>query len=109
MNTTKDNNPDYKLLAKYLAGEATPEEAIEVDDWILRSENNRKLFDQVAATWQGIPADAPQQISRPASLFKIKAYQMGIAASILVLVGALWLFVRSPRKNPAHNATAAAI
>src|SRR5579859_3830265 len=109
MNDHKDDSLDFELLARYLSGESTPEEAIEVDDWILYSENNRRLFEQVSAAWQGISENIPQQTRRPASLHKINLYRVGIAASVLVLFGALWLLVRSPQKKPSGNTVSGTI
>jgi ferric-dicitrate binding protein FerR (iron transport regulator) len=107
MNDQKENNPDFRSLARYLAGESTPEEAMEVDDWILHSEKNRQLFEQVCAAWQGAAEDIPPQVRRLASLRKLRIYGMGIAASLLILFGGLWLFVRSPeKKSPSPIASA---
>ena len=42
----QENNIDDALIAKFLAGEATPEEAMSVTEWIDRSEGHRALFEQ---------------------------------------------------------------
>ncbi|GHM99207.1 anti-sigma factor [Cytophagales bacterium WSM2-2] len=42
---------DDALLAKFLAGEATPEEAMLVTDWIDASEENKRLFTQSQQAW----------------------------------------------------------
>ncbi|MBN9380403.1 MAG: FecR family protein [Chitinophagaceae bacterium] len=99
MDNSKFNNFDYTLLAKYLSGEATPEEAIEVDDWIMSSENNRLLFEQASTAWQG---NAPFQAGHAIKPLKrtIYLYRVGIAASLLLLAGALWLLVRPDQKSP---------
>lgn len=108
MDNPKFNNFDYTLLAKYLSGEATPEEAIEVDDWIMYSEKNRLLFEQASAAWQG---NAPFQAGHAIKPFKraIYLYRVGIAASLLLLAGALWLLVRSDPKRPSGNITSNAV
>jgi transmembrane sensor len=107
MKNHKDDTPDYQLLARYLAGESTPEEAIEVDDWILSSEKNRKLFDQVSVAWQEVAKDdakdEPLQKKRPAPIYKLNVYRIGIAASLVVLISAGWLLFRSPRKKAADT------
>ena len=108
MNNPKDDKVDFKWLTKYLAGEATPEEAIEVDDWILHSEDNRRLFEQMAATWEGMN-NIPFEATRRTSLYRVSLYRMGIAASLIVLFGAIWLLVRLPRKDVSGNTTPAAI
>ena len=40
------------LLTKYLAGEAGPEEAMAVDNWLEALPENRKTFDQLAKIWE---------------------------------------------------------
>lgn len=42
---------DIQLLGKYLAGEATPDEAIAINDW-LAIPGKRAEFEQIAKTWQ---------------------------------------------------------
>ena len=109
MDIHKGNNIDFELLAKYLSGESTPEEAIEVDDWISYSANNRRLFVEASHAWQSIAENVSQQVNRPASLHKINIYRVGIAASLMVLFGALWLIVRSPRKEHSGTITSGAV
>jgi ferric-dicitrate binding protein FerR (iron transport regulator) len=41
-----------ELLVKYLVGEATPEESIQVKQWIAASEANKKHFDQYQLIWE---------------------------------------------------------
>jgi transmembrane sensor len=93
MSEPNNHTVDFKGLARYLAGESTPEEAIEVDDWISHSADNRRLFERVAAGWQGI-TNVPIPARRKA-LPRVMLFRVGIAASILVVAGALWLFVHS--------------
>jgi len=109
MDVHKENNIDFELLAKYLSGESTPEEAIEVDDWISYSANNRRVFEQVSLAWQGTAEDVAERVNRPASPHKINIYRVGIAASLLVLFGALWLIVRSPQNEHSGNSTSNAV
>lgn len=47
-------NIDTALIGKYLAGEASPEEAIEVENWISHSASNKLLFDQYLTTWSAL-------------------------------------------------------
>lgn len=42
---------DDVLIARFLAGEASPEEAMLVSDWIDRNEQNKLLFDQSQQAW----------------------------------------------------------
>ena len=53
MNDSK-NGIDGILFGKYLAGEASPEEAIRLEDWISKSATNKLLFDQFVTAWNGI-------------------------------------------------------
>src|SRR4051812_39052853 len=45
------NEVNEILLSKFIAGEATPEEAILVNDWIESSEENKIDFAQLERTW----------------------------------------------------------
>ena len=49
---------DSILFGKYLAGEASPEEAIQLEDWISMSASNKLLFDQFVTTWTGVQPEA---------------------------------------------------
>ena len=60
MNDPK-NGIDGILFGKYLAGEASPEEAIQLEDWISRSATNKLLFDQFVATWNSIQSKPAYQ------------------------------------------------
>jgi len=42
---------DFELIAKYLAGECTREEALQLEEWIQLSENNRLEFEAVKDIW----------------------------------------------------------
>lgn len=90
MNDQRDKHVNYELLGKFLAGEASPEEAMEVDDWIQQSAENRILFEQVSASWRGIPVQAT-----PASYLKFRKYWIGVAASLLIVCSSLLLLYRS--------------
>lgn len=54
------------LIAKYLSGEATPEEAMALDDW-LQEPSNRLHFDDIQRAWD---ASFPDKASRPVDLGK---------------------------------------
>ncbi|MET0392054.1 MAG: FecR domain-containing protein [Chitinophagaceae bacterium] len=41
-------------FVKYLAGEASPQEAMELENWIAQSDANRQAFDEAARTWSGV-------------------------------------------------------
>jgi transmembrane sensor len=57
---SETNQPDYNLVSKYLAGEATPAEAMLVHDWIADPEN-KKAFDQMLKTWNMLPGASTMQ------------------------------------------------
>ena len=86
---------NYELLGKFLSGEASPEEAIEVDDWIGQSAENRILFEQVSASWKGMPVQSPVSSQSTVSSLKLHKYWIGIAASFLIVCGSLFLFFKS--------------
>jgi len=72
MNDSK-NGIDGILFGKYLAGEASPEEAIQLEDWISRSATNKLLFDQFVTTWNGIQSKtAYQSPNKEAAWHKIR-------------------------------------
>ena len=43
---------DESLVGRYLAGEASPEEAIAVDEWRERSADNRARFEELVTLWE---------------------------------------------------------
>ena len=45
--------PD-ELLAKYLAGETSPQEKAEVETWIQKNEENRSYFQEMQASWEAV-------------------------------------------------------
>lgn len=52
MRTTPDIIVNIEVLTRYLAGEATPEEAMAVDDWRMASAENTALFAQLSRAWE---------------------------------------------------------
>ena len=46
-----ENTVDDSLIAKFFAGEATPEEAMLIFDWVDKSQENKLLFDQLQQAW----------------------------------------------------------
>lgn len=53
---------DSELIGKYLAGEATPEEVIVLEDWIAVSAANQLIFEQYASAWQGAGPGGSHQV-----------------------------------------------
>lgn len=43
---------DLTLIGKYLAGEASPEEAMALDDWKARSAGHQELFEEASRIWE---------------------------------------------------------
>lgn len=43
---------DIELLGKYLSGEASPEEAMAISDWMADNTENRRLFGEIASIWE---------------------------------------------------------
>ena len=55
MHVDPNRTIDTLLLGKYLAGEATPEEAMDIDDW-LTDPRNIKEFDEIERIWNSLSA-----------------------------------------------------
>ena len=116
------NNPghiqvDDELLAKYLSGEAAPEEAMAVDHWVNADNSNRVLFEQAMAVWEqtagGNTWQLPDKLKLLASIRKtrkpnktgiVKMLRWSIAAVVLIglgAAGAYWLLHPAPATIPA--------
>ncbi|GGH69576.1 ferric-dicitrate binding protein FerR (iron transport regulator) [Filimonas zeae] len=111
MNEQLNNNGiTDELLAKYFAGEAAPQEAMEVDDWVARGEENARAFHHLftafqkvsAASWRKPDADATwQQLKMLLQPVKntavvLRKWWMAAAAVITIAVaGVLYLQNRS--------------
>jgi ferric-dicitrate binding protein FerR (iron transport regulator) len=113
MKSEKEVKVTEELLVKYLAGEATPEEAITINDW-LETEENKIHFGELQSIWNGVrpskdtltrdKAEAWKRIE--ATLGGVKRRQVpgvfhnrtfAIAATILLAaVAALLYFRRGP-------------
>jgi transmembrane sensor len=113
--TQDQNHIDYHLLGKYLSGEATPEEAITVDEW-LHLPANKKQFDEIEKIWNGLPGDTRHQlpdrmaawnelqpllpVKRKANVVRLFSRRNMVAAGVLVvIVGALWFFTKMNGKT----------
>lgn len=88
----------YGLLGKYFSGEASPEEAMAVDDWITQHPDHRKLYNEAAAAWEAAGNNPHHQLPDKASVLReIKGHKpqrsaWRLAAVILVLIGAATLY-----------------
>ncbi|MBV8253384.1 MAG: FecR domain-containing protein [Chitinophaga sp.] len=45
---------DIELLGKYLSGDASPEEAMAIDEWLADTPENRRLFQELTDIWESI-------------------------------------------------------
>lgn len=117
MNNNSHTNVDYLLLGRYLAGEASPDEAIALEEWLLISPENRQLFEQTAKVWSTLSSEEicvmpnkealflqirdqfPQlHTARVLPLKKIMTFTK-IAAAVLVVAGLSLLAVMLVKNN----------
>jgi transmembrane sensor len=106
-----------ELIVRYLAGEAGPEEAMALQDWLMLAEN-RAYFENIQRTWeQAHPSKTPRAIDRgqawkkvdlqtkPVAMWKSKSRRRNtivfrIAASLLIAVLATMLiYIRFNRTS----------
>jgi len=101
----QEEHIDYHLLGKYLAGEATPQEAITVDEW-LRLPGNKKHYNQLEKIWNGLPGGSPHQLPEHMAAWQQlqphlvhppvrvvhKSWYYAAAAAILVIIAAVVFF-----------------
>lgn len=120
----KDTEYIDELIGKYLAGEASPDEAIALDDWKNQSKGNLEYFEQclrifeissgqkfprsnVNQAWKKLNLENKQQETKVVS-FNNNRWYWRIAASLVLLVGltaALVYLLRSPgTENLAYEA-----
>ena len=91
---------DDDLIAKYLSGEATPEEAMALSDW-LETPANKVRFEELKDTWDKVnPSRKVRGVNKEEAWRKVQpsrsiGFSIGIAASVmLVLLVGAWLFVQ---------------
>jgi transmembrane sensor len=115
MKSENDLKVNDELIAKYLSGEATPEEAMALHDW-LEIPANKTLFDQFESTWNATNPTTIRSVNKQAAWQKIgvqaaapKGRQrvmrgnvrtIAIAASVLIAAVAAVFWLRS---NPSSN------
>lgn len=96
-----------ELLGKYLAGEALPEEATVVEDWLAQSPENREAFERLSALWNAaagtkyqpadkktawqdlrkqLPASAAQQQGRSGKWIGIVLVAIVVTAIVVLLL-----------------------
>lgn len=110
MNNNSDTEINYALIGRYLSGEALPAEAIELEQWLSASPNNREQFERVCRLWGELSQDEQyalpdkeaffQQIKnsvrsqQPAKVHPLKKtkFWLSIAAGFLFIISAAFLF-----------------
>ena len=90
---------DDDLIVKYLSGEATPEEAMALIDW-LEVRENKLRFDELEATWNmANPSKQFRSVKKDVAWRKVKptrsiGFTIGIAASVgLFMVASVWMYI----------------
>lgn len=120
-NSTGHNNTNDELLAKYLAGEANPQEAMEVDDWVAAGEENKQIFHNLFyklqaiarrqyykpdtnVTWQQVKALLNNSTSH-----KIRPLRWWMTAAAAVLLFATgWLYLQNQSRSETMQTAIAA-
>src|SRR5882672_11626790 len=102
------------LISRFLAGEASPDEAIQLEDWKTASVANKTYFDSAAKifvsnqidetktrqqAWMNIKAEINKTESS-GKIITLKWWKLGIAASVIFLIGIGVLFKYSNTKSP---------
>jgi ferric-dicitrate binding protein FerR (iron transport regulator) len=121
MNNNSHIDVDHLLLGKYLAGEASPAEAIHLEEWLAASPANKQLFNEISNIWSTLSSEQNCTIpdketflqhiknrasqpppSKTISLKKTLAFTK-IAASIIGIVGTVILFTLLNKKKQPLN------
>ncbi len=102
-----------ELLAKQLAGEASPEEAQRIDDWLRASSHNQEYFNSLQRLWQqaagtrtlpAVDVEAalrkvktalPEHSAPRARVIRLRTWLPAAAAALVLLIAAI-LFFRTP-------------
>lgn len=98
MITTEERD---NLIAKFLCGEATPEEAMQLNDWLDQSEQNKDYF-KTASHVLDYTIPEPNLTKAKRQIYSklnnnTRSYQwIGIAAAIVLVIGITWILV--PKK-----------
>lgn len=124
MNNKNHTEVDYMLLGRYLSGEASPAEAIVMEEWLSASPANKQLFEQISNVWSNLSSeeqcivpdksaffqqikDKFPQLQQPRTYaLKKMAVWTKIAASILIVTGAAFLFTILFKKEQHKNTIA---
>lgn len=88
---------DDDLIAKFLSGEATPDEAMALHEW-LAIPANKTHFDEMSAAWnEARPSKSFGKVNKETAWKKVRpskslAWPLGIAASVLLLAGVFFIW-----------------
>jgi transmembrane sensor len=114
-----------EIISKYLAGEATPEEAMQLEDWLKLSVKNRQQFKQSeklfalanpsskklnlnqAQAWENVANETIKKVKIIPFYARYK-YAFGIAASLLLIVSAYFILQKQLSANYIQHYTLAA-
>ncbi|MGV3613218.1 MAG: FecR family protein [Fluviicola sp.] len=101
------------LIGKFLSGEATPEEAMLLEDWIAESDDNQVYFEQSAKVfglvenlistddaWRKVQGELKQAPIRKLSIRWISS----VAAVLIISFGAILYFMNSDAQNTVFTA-----
>lgn len=110
---------DESLVGRYLAGEASAEETIAVDEWRERSAENRARFEELVTLWEQAVAgnswkapddtnawrqlSADLQLPATSRIRNLFDWRLKIAVALLIIPGAgvgTWLFLERPILTP---------
>lgn len=124
MSNNNHTNPDYMLLGRYFSGEASPEEAIQLEEWLAASSANKQQFEQLSKVWSTLSSEDaciipdkeaffnqlrerfPQPQSAKTIPLTSKLTWLKIAASIIIISGAVLLFTVLHNKVQPENTIA---
>ena len=91
-----NDKTDWKLLARYLAGECSPSEKQLVESWIQENPEHQQLGSELQAVWE-----SPEIEQRPPDieeLWRRTAFQAGISGETAPSRPSLWAGLRMRRK-----------
>jgi transmembrane sensor len=98
-------------IAKFLAGESSPEETSRLQQWLAESSDNQLYFSQMQQAWKkssptplARPLDIEQALARTKQKIKhsgasgsarlVPMYWLAIAAGLVLVLGAIWFIGR---------------
>lgn len=103
MKNQQNHSPDYELAARYLAGEADPDEAIMLDDWRNESDENNHMMENISKLW--LVAGQYQQPDMDAEWMRLQGSMqrrsilktlLSVAAAVIVIATGIWIALQQP-------------